>query len=433
MRAHDWIHARPQTSLPRFSPAVDALLAHGVLDRLPVTFSGYWFEQIREWNLLFPAEKDLYERLLTLLDRTAPQDLEQAFAPLREIEKRMGVTERSWPRRQFTLDQIDFLNRSPYNSQWRQAIAEIFSRIQSALDKEVAQKSERRLAIIVAPSELPVGPERMWTRLHDHGRAIPVQAPENPDDYLALLLTGARRSARKSSLVTACTAAWSDIPYSSWIVEADGNLSSFAQGDPNVVQYSYTGLAAYRRRLMREVDEIVRDRRVRGPRELSARLKQLNVTPSESALARDPVLAEFARATLLSGNGTLLINNTFVEWASMQAVRRARPRLLLTGFGIRNKVKPFSSLLIYADQDNVTPIPSQMDMLGSYVDLEVLYQYIWQEFEKYPEYRGKTAYWFVAEGMDQVFTIAPATSVVPGSQISLDRLHQAMGDWLSLT
>jgi len=26
----------------------------------------------------------------------------------------------------------------------------------------------------------------------------------------------------------------------------------------------------------------------------------------------------FARAILLSGNGTLLINNTFVEWATMR-------------------------------------------------------------------------------------------------------------------
>ena len=416
-----------QTALSRFSPAVDALLARGVLDRLPVTFSGYWFEQIREWNLLFPAEKDFYERLLTLLDQTGPHDLERVFAPVREIEKRMGITERTWPRRQFTLDQIDFLNRSPYNSQWRQAIADIFSRIQAALDQEIEGRGERRLAIIVAPAELPVGPDQMWTRLRSHGRAITVQTPENLEDYLPLLLTGARQDAGKPSLVDG-----SNIPYSAWIVEAGGAFSSFGKDDPDVVRYSYTGLLAYRKRLMKEVDEIVRDSRVRGPRELSARLKLLNITPSESALARDPVLAEFARATLLSGNGTLLINNTFVEWASMQAVRRARPRLVLTGFGIRNKVKPFSSLLIYADQDSVTPIPSQMDMLGSYVDLEVLYQYIWQEFEKYPEYRGKTAYWFVAEGMDQVFTIGPAdfTAGLPQSQVSLERLYRVMKDWL---
>ena len=42
----------------------------------------------------------------------------------------------------------------------------------------------------------------------------------------------------------------------------------------------------------------------------------------------EPILAEFTRAVLLNGNGTLLIDNTFVEWATVQAVRRARPSLL---------------------------------------------------------------------------------------------------------
>src|SRR5262249_20339755 len=121
----------------------------------------------------------------------------------------------------------------------------------------------------------------------------------------------------------------------------------------------------------------------------------------------DPVLAEFTRSVLLSGNGTLLLNNTFVEWASIQAIRRARPSLAFIGFGIRNKVKPFSSLLIYTDQETASPIPTQMDTLGSYVGLEIFYQYIWQEFERYAEYRKNTAYLFVGEQMDEMLVIAP--------------------------
>ena len=79
----------------------------------------------------------------------------------------------------------------------------------------------------------------------------------------------------------------------------------------------------------------------------------------------------------------------------------------MIAFGIRNKVKPFSSLLIYANLETTTPIPTQMDTLGTYVDLEVFYQYIWQEFEKYIEYRRNTVYVFVAAGMDEAFVIAP--------------------------
>src|SRR5664279_187762 len=126
---------------------------------------------------------------------------------------------------------------------------------------------------------------------------------------------------------------------------------------------------------------------------------------AEADFANDEILAEFVRAVLLNGNGTLLINNTFVEWASVQAARRARPSVMVLSFGVRNKLKPFSSLLIHADQETANPIPTQMDSLGTYVDLEVFYQYLWQEFEKYAEYRKNTAYLFVGDGMDELFCI----------------------------
>src|SRR5207237_3333951 len=89
------------------------------------------------------------------------------------------------------------------------------------------------------------------------------------------------------------------------------------------------------------------------------------------------------------------------------AARRARPSVMVLSFGVRNKLKPFSSLLIHADQEAANPIPTQMDSLGTYVDLEIFYQYLWQEFEKYAEYRKNTAYLFVGEGMDELLAIAP--------------------------
>ena len=185
---------------------------------------------------------------------------------------------------------------------------------------------------------------------------------------------------------------------------------------------------------MREVQKIVESQTVAGPRQLSARLKSLQLLASEGALAQDPILAEFARAILLSGNGTLLVNNTFVEWATMQAVRRARPSVAIIGFGIRNKVKPFSSLLIYEDQDTANPIPSQQDVLGSYVDLEIFYQYIHQEFEKYAEYRTNTAYVFCCDGMDELLVIAPPDCplLTAATPMKLPAVHQHLREWLNV-
>ena len=108
--------------------------------------------------------------------------------------------------------------------------------------------------------------------------------------------------------------------------------------------------------------------------------------------------------------------------------------LLIASFGIRNKVKPFSSLLIFNDQETATAIPTQADMLGSYVDLEIFYQYIWQEAGKYPEYRNNTAYLFLAEGMDEMQLVAPPDFLLSSSleRQPLAAIYRACRDWLRL-
>jgi hypothetical protein len=415
----------------KLSSALQALVDKGLFDRLPPTFSTFFFEKIQEWDTLFPAERSYHERLFALIDRTEAALVEKLFAPLRRIEQLMGVNENTWPRRHFTLDQVDFLNRSAHYPEWRKTISDIFARLDPVLEEEIASKGHARLVVVIAPAELPVSPDRMWLRIRQHGKRIPLQPPEDVADYLPLLLTGAGRKEAVHSI--AARYALSKEPYAAWSIEAGGGSTDL--GNPGaLVALSYDKLRDYRARLTSEVSHILKTQDVRGPRQLLAKLKELKIQASESDVGRDPVLAEFARATLLSGNGTLLINNTFVEWSTVQAVRRARPSLTLVSFGIRNKVKPFTSLLIFADQETSNPIPTQMDTLGTYVDLEIFYQYIWQEFEKYVEYRHNTAYLFVGEGMDEMLGIAPPdfplfTAKQP---VKLAQVFGTMKDWMSL-
>jgi hypothetical protein len=420
---------------PKVSPALQALIDKGLPDRLPRSFAAFCFDQMKDWDLLFPAERGYFERLFGLLDRTPPREVERLFQALREIEPRMGMNDKTWPRGQFTLEQVDFLNRNPYYPEWRAAVAQVFAQLDPALDAETARTGHARLVIVVAPSQLPTDPGRMWTRFPGKGKRIAVEAPESAEEFLPLLLTGEERSRRAPTIANLFAAGKKSGAYTSWIVEAGAGVSRLGGDSAPVVKYSYEDLGTYRKRLMKEVRSVVEAREIPGPRQLSARLKQMKILASEGDLAGDPVLAEFARAILLSGNGTLLINNTFVEWATVQAVRRARPSVAIVGFGIRNKVKPFSSLLIYADQEATNPIPSQMDTLGSYVDLEIFYQYIWQEFEKYAEYRSNTAYLFVGDGMEEMLAIGPSDFplLAATGPVTLPAVFRHMKDWLSLS
>jgi hypothetical protein len=418
---------------PKTSPAIEKLIEEGLFDRLPVTFSTFFYDQILDWDLLFPAEKSYYERFFGLLAKLPTADLDRLFADVRAAERQMGVTDAVWPKRTFTLQQVDFLNRSPHYPIWRKAVSGVFAEIDPRLDAEMARHGRPRVVVVLSPSEIPAGPDRLWTRVRNHGRRIPLEAPSDGADYVPLLLTGKPRTAAAPSIADLFAGANGSAPYGAWCVEAGDSLSGFSS-HPGVVRLSYHHLADYRARLQKQVQQVVEEERVRGPQQLGARLKQMKIRPGEGELGSDAVLGEFARAILLSGNGTLLINNTFVEWASVQAVRRARPTLTLISYGIRNKVKPFSSLLIYADQETATPIPTQADVLGSYVDLEIFHQYIWQEFMKYAEYRGNTAFLFVADGTDEMLAIAPADFPLLSTQQPqrLDAVFGAMKDWLAL-
>ncbi len=389
------------------SPVIQALIGKGLFDQIPATFSTFFFEQIKDWETLFPAEHAYFERLFTLLDQLPQEEAAELFAALREVERRMGVNEKNWPRKSFNLDQVDFLNRNAHYPEWRKTIAAIFARIDPVLEEQVRRQGRPRAVFVLAPEDLPVGPDRMWTRLQ--GRRVHLAQPF--------------ASAHIAGLFTADGAK----PYDRWIIQADG---TFPQ-PPGTVLLDYEALTAYRRRLMSEVQRIVETEKVQGPRELGAQLKKLRLLANEGGIAQDPVLAEFTRSVLLAGNGTLLVNNTFVEWATVQAVRRARPTMVAVSFGIRNKMKPFSSLLIYADQEASSPIPNQVDTLGSYIDLEVFYQYVWQEFEKYAEYQRNTVYVFAALGMDKLMVVAPPDFDTSGVAQPEQLTHQVAA-WLNL-
>ncbi len=414
---------------PPVSATLQKLIDGGLFDRLPVTFTAYFADRFREWHLLFPAEQNYFELLFGLIDRL-PNDARTAlFAGVREAEAKMRVDEKSWPRGEFTLGQVDFLNRSPYYPAWRQAISGVFSRIDPVIDEEIQRHGRPSLAIIISPADLPVGPDRMWQKIPG-GQRVPLQLGDVPvDEFLPLLLHGEDRKGPSIAARHAEKRARS--AYDTWVLETQQRLRGTAG---NAVHMSYDALESCRKSLMDDVRNVVEVRKIRGPRQLGEALRAVKVASGDPSIDQNPRLSEFVRSILLNGNGTLLLNNTFVEWGTVQAVRRARPTLSVIAFGIRNKVKPFTNLLIFDDQETATPVPTQVDTLGSYVDLEIFYRYVWQEFEKYAQYRRNIAYLFVAEAMDEMLVLAPPDFPLLALKppVSLPAVNQACCDWLGL-
>jgi hypothetical protein len=163
------------------------------------------------------------------------------------------------------------------------------------------------------------------------------------------------------------------------------------------------------------------------------RLRNMDVTgwcPPE--VRSQPVIREFVRAVVMTGNGALIYGNSFVEWVATEALRRARPTMLVAQFGIRQRLKPFASVAVFEDQERASPVPPIDDLPGGAVDAQMLALYVWLAALHHPEYIHQTACLCIAEGLEEAYVVAPADFPIwkEPEPINSARLAQVVMTWL---
>jgi hypothetical protein len=230
-------------------------------------------------------------------------------------------------------------------------------------------------------------------------------------------------------------------PLDAWLIEAHEALHALCDvpaggtSTAPVTGLSYDRLRTYRDDLTRALNSKIQSG-VESPQAFAAFARGLQIAPPPGALlyAAD-VLVAFVRDVLLAGNGTLITNNTFVEWSAVQALRRAQPRILVTRYGVRDKLKPFSSMILFSQTRASDHIPTAQDPVGSFIDVEQLSYYVWLNAEKNPAYRKKTLYLFLAEGVNEMLAIrsdAPAATAPRVTPARLSDVRATMAHWLGV-
>src|SRR5207245_9473927 len=114
----------------------------------------------------------------------------------------------------------------------------------------------------------------------------------------------------------------------------------------------------------------------------------------------------------------------------------AEPRLLVARFGVRDKMKPFSSLLLFSSARPTDQVPALEDPLGSFIDAEQLAYYVWLNAEKSAAYRGRTLYLLLAEGVDEMLAIRPGpprTGTAELPEAALPEVAATMAAWLGVS
>ena len=234
----------------------------------------------------------------------------------------------------------------------------------------------------------------LWPALAKEGAWVPLDAPFG--QMLGPVAAALARRALPASL---------EAIEATWVFECEAALSPLAESSTATV-LSWTALAAARREFLNHLNTIGRDHR--SVDQTTEDLKRLDIARLlGSRIATNPRLREFVRSLLLSGNGSLVFNNSFVQWGAAEALRRVQPQVLIASFGVRPKLKPFSSSVLFEDQTRANPVAEQEDPAGSMIDSLKLAEYVYLASQRVPAYEGRLITLMASADLSRVLVLGP--------------------------
>ncbi len=386
-----------------------------LIRRLPATFGPALRGQFAQWNLLFSAERRQLQSQVDWLSKLPRPEFDGLFAPLASIESRMALP--GWDSHAAALGVRDtgILARSPLYPQWRAEVERVFSRVDAEAAPSGALQNLPRLVVCVLPSRLPSQEQPLWPGLAAEGAWLSLDRPFGEMlPPLAAAIAGRRCPPEL------------DADERTWAVECGSRFSALSAA----AVLSWAEIEALRREFLRHLNAVQRD--LRSVDQTSDELRRAaigHLTPPR--VAANPRLREFLRGVLLSGNGSLVFPNSFVEWGASEALRRAQPQVLVACFGMRQKLKPFSSLVLFEDQNRANPVSDQDDPSGSLVDALLLSRYVYLSAQRVACYPGHTLTLLAACDSDRVLALGPRRPALPRSPAAAEELTGFALRWLS--
>jgi hypothetical protein len=420
-----------------------ATLAHAhreLLERLPATVHAFIIVELQKWPTLFEPERRYQRALLEHLSRLPPPALLQAVAGIARVEADAHLDRSSGGDPGRFQDQAQaLLRKRRLVPEWRKEVDGFFQTVGPLVEAQLyPADAPRRLVVQLYGNDIAIQADRLWSRFKGTGVRVPLtfDATRERGEFVSALFGG-----QGAALFAAARDSAGFTPLDAWIIESHqalhdlcGDSTAPDRSGGSVTGLSYDRLRAYRDNLSRALYSKIRSG-VESPQAFAAYARSVNISPGAGMLLNSAdILQAFVRDVLLTGNGTLFVNNTFVEWAAVQALRRAQPRMLVTRFGVRDRLKPFSSLLLFSQPRPSDQLPTK-DPAGSFIDVEQLSYYIWLNAEKSPAYRNKTLYLFLAEGADEMLAIrsgAPVGSAPVLPAASLSDVCATMARWMGV-
>jgi len=370
-----------------------------LIDRLPITFQPFLNQEMSRWEVKFPYEQRYLEGLVGFLDGLRPDRLADLFSGVRRVEFAMGIRENQFSLQEQTMREASILARSPHYREWRQEIDRVFKQIdQTVLAEEQVRLSRvNRLVLLIFPSTLPVEPATVLEQWQ-HGRLLRLEGSTQSSTHPSVVECILKGSPQADGSLSpgfiedyACRSGRDSADV--WVLEPGTRLrtllrglESSPRGPALATLLSFDELKAFREGVLDRIKSMARD--ISDADAIYAKLRAMDISawcPPE--VAHNPPVREFVRSLFLTGNGSPLFSNSFVEWGAVEAMGHARPTVVIAEFGLRNRPKPFTSVAVFENQEKATPQAPVPDPEGSAVDAVMLAYYTWLGTTRYPEYQ----------------------------------------------
>jgi hypothetical protein len=391
-------------------------ISKDLVARLPKTFGLALNDQFKQWDLLFPAEQRSLKAQLDSLGALPPDRFNDLLKPVFEAEAKMDLPHWNTSASGLSVHDAGLLARSPQYPQWRSAVEQVFASIDDGVRKSGALKRPPALLMCVLPSGLPLASQPLWPELSKQGRWALLDMP-----------FGQALKSLAGSLAARHLPPSLEPIEGTWIFECATSLSPVAESTSATV-LSWEALGAARREFLSHLNTIARN--LHSVDQTNEDLKRLDIDRLlGQRLGSNPKIREFVRSLLLSGNGSLVFNNSFVQWGSAEALRRVEPQVLIASFGIRPKVKPFSGSVLFEDQTRNNPVAEQDDAAGSLVDSLKLSEYVYLASQRVPSYEARSITLLTAQDLDSVLFLGAEQP--PRAQMTAGGLTEFLLNWLA--
>lgn len=412
---------------PQAVPATDPDLRslRELASRLPRTVQPSVVQQLNEWEMLFPFERNRLVHFLNSVASLPPAELDRITTHLRSVEDKMGVARWNFSASSNTMENSGQLARSQNYAEWRRAVQEFFAAVDAGAPPDPATLERHSLVVLVLPQCLPATAQTAWAPWGTEGTRIEVRGDASS---ICDLLVG--QFVRQSHGQLLAEHVGSD-PSDAWFIDAASGAIPEPESSDAICCLRWSVLDSFRAAFLSEMNSIPRDTHIASETLTLMRQKDWSYDwPAE--LRNQDRLRNFVVDLYLSGNGALIFPNAFVEWTAAEAFRRARPRVLIARFGMRNKPKPFTSIAIFENQSRVSSVPDVPDPENSAVDAAMLARYVWLAAHRYQDY-DRALCLCVVERLNEIRVIAPAGSSLAGTSgpLSPAEVCAAARSWLA--